>query len=161
LCPTFRVFFYQKCTLENFVFCTKFHQKSLLNSSLVVHIGQQLNGINCVIFYAESIFEQAGMTDANLSSILLGVTQMAGTIISSSLMDKAGRRFWILLSTVLMVIFLIIFGVYQNFVSRDAGPDWMEYVGLASVLLFSLSFALGEGRIYKKQSRDITGLSVY
>lgn len=101
------------------------------------------------------------MTDANLSSILLGVTQMAGTIISSSLMDKAGRRFWILLSTVLMVIFLIIFGVYQNFVSRDAGPDWMEYVGLASVLLFSLSFALGEGRIYKKQSRDITGLSVY
>ena len=43
---------------------------------LVIHIGQQLNGINCVIFYAESIFSQAGMTDANLSSILLGVTQL-------------------------------------------------------------------------------------
>ena len=111
----------------------------------VIHIGQQLNGINCVIFYAESIFSQAGMTDANLSSILLGVTQVVGTVIASSLMDKAGRRFFILLSTVFMVICLTVFGTYQNFMKRDAGPDWLEYVGLVSVLLFSFSFALGEG----------------
>ena len=108
-------------------------------------MGQQLNGINCVIFYAESIFAQAGMTDANLSSILLGVTQVIGTLVSSSLMDKAGRRFFILLSTVLMVACLAVFGTYQNFVMRNAGPSWMEYVGLVSILLFSLSFALGEG----------------
>ena len=37
---------------------------------LVIHIGQQANGINCVLFYAASIFEQAGMSDSNLASIL-------------------------------------------------------------------------------------------
>ena len=85
------------------------------------------------------------MTDANLSSILLGVTQVIGTVIASSLMDKAGRRFFILLSTVFMVICLTVFGTYQNFMKRDTGLDWLEYVGLVSVLLFSFSFALGEG----------------
>ena len=39
---------------------------------LVMHMGQQVTGINCVLFYAASIFEQAGMSDSNLSSILLG-----------------------------------------------------------------------------------------
>ena len=39
---------------------------------LVVHIGQQTTGINCILFYAASIFNDAGLSDANLASILLG-----------------------------------------------------------------------------------------
>jgi MFS family permease len=110
-------------------------------------VGQQATGINCIIFYAESIFADAGLTDASLSSILLGLTQVVGTALASSLMDKAGRRFWLFLSKILMIIFLVIFGTYQNYQIRNAGPDWLEYLGLVSVLAFSLSFALGEGEI--------------
>ncbi len=113
----------------------------------MIHAGQQLCGINCILFYAETIFAAAGMTDANLASILLGLSQVVGTVISSSLMDKAGRRFWLLTSAIGMIICLTIFGVYENYNIRGIGPSWMEYVGLSSIVLFSLSFALGEGKL--------------
>ena len=85
------------------------------------------------------------MTDANLASILLGLSQVIGTVISSSLMDKAGRRFWLFTSALGMIVCLTVFGVYENYNMRGVGPSWMEYVGLSSIVLFSLSFALGEG----------------
>ena len=60
-------------------------------------------------------------------------------------MDKFGRRFLLLGSSILMIIFLTVFGTYQNYVRYDRDPDWMEYMGLVSILMFSLSFSLGEG----------------
>lgn len=123
------------------------HLRTPLLIMLVIHAGQQLCGINCILFYAETIFAAAGMTDANLASILLGLSQVVGTVISSSLMDRAGRRFWLMTSAVGMVICLTIFGVYENYNMRGVGPSWMEYIGLASIVLFSLSFALGEGPV--------------
>ena len=61
-------------------------------------------------------------------------------------MDKFGRRILLLGSSILMIIFLTAFGTYQNYVRYDRDPDWMEYLGLVSILLFSLSFSLGEGK---------------
>ena len=60
-------------------------------------------------------------------------------------MDKFGRRFLLLGSSIMMIIFLTVFGTYQNYVRYDRDPDWMEYMGLVSILMFSLSFSLGEG----------------
>lgn len=114
---------------------------------LVVHIGQQANGINCILFYAASIFEQAGMTDSNLASIFIGIAQMAGTLISTILMDKLGRRPLLFVSAVMMIICLTTFGTYQNYVRYDRDPAWMEYMGLASIIGFSFSFAIGEGPV--------------
>ena len=59
-------------------------------------------------------------------------------------MDKFGRRFLLLGSSIMMIIFLTVFGTYQNYVRYDRDPDWMEYMGLVSILMFSLSFSLGE-----------------
>ena len=76
---------------------------------------------------------------------LLGVTQIIGTLTATALMDKFGRRFLLLGSSIMMIIFLTVFGTYQNYVRYDRDPDWMEYMGLVSILMFSLSFSLGEG----------------
>ena len=78
---------------------------------------------------------------------LLGVTQIIGTLTATALMDKFGRRFLLLGSSIMMIIFLTVFGTYQNYVRYDRDPDWMEYMGLVSILMFSLSFSLGEGSI--------------
>ena len=64
---------------------------------------------------------------------------------ATALMDKFGRRFLLLGSSIMMIIFLTVFGTYQNYVRYDRDPDWMEYMGLVSILMFSLSFSLGEG----------------
>ena len=85
------------------------------------------------------------MTDSNLASILIGVAQMIGTCISTLLMDRLGRRPLLFISAAMMIVCLTTFGTYQNYVRYNRDPDWMEYLGLASIIGFSFSFAIGEG----------------
>ena len=91
---------------------------------------------------------------------LLGVTQIIGTLTATALMDKFGRRFLLLGSSIMMIIFLTVFGTYQNYVRYDRDPDWMEYMGLVSILMFSLSFSLGEGtRLVPNRTCSNSGLT--
>ena len=85
------------------------------------------------------------MSDSNLASILIGVAQMIGTCISTLLMDRLGRRPLLFISAAMMIICLTTFGTYQNYVRYNRDPEWMEYMGLASIIGFSFSFAIGEG----------------
>ena len=61
---------------------------------LVVGIFQQLVGINAVLFYAPMIFEQTGIgTDASfIQASLVGLTNLAFTIIAILAIDKLGRK---------------------------------------------------------------------
>ena len=94
------------------------------------------------------------MTDSNLASIFIGIAQMAGTLISTILMDKLGRRPLLFVSAIMMIICLTTFGTYQNYVRYDRDPAWMEYMGLASIIGFSFSFAIGEGKIRFRSSKN-------
>ena len=85
------------------------------------------------------------MSDSNLASILIGVAQMIGTCISTLLMDRLGRRPLLFISAAMMIVCLTTFGTYQNYVRYNRDPEWMEYMGLASIIGFSFSFAIGEG----------------
>ncbi|WP_430928708.1 sugar porter family MFS transporter [Polaribacter marinivivus] len=61
---------------------------------LVVGVFQQLVGINAVLFYAPMIFEQTGIgTDASfIQAALVGLTNLAFTIIAILAIDKLGRK---------------------------------------------------------------------
>ena len=61
------------------------------------------------------------------------------------MMDRLGRRPLLFISSVAMIVCLTVFGTYQNYVRYDRDPAWMEYMGLSSIILFSFSFAIGEG----------------
>lgn len=59
----------------------------------------QLSGAYTVSNYAATIFEQTGSTfDPNVSSIVMGVLQVCGTITASQLMDRIGRKKLLLVS---------------------------------------------------------------
>lgn len=62
--------------------------------ALTLAIAQQTSGINAILFYAPTVFEQIGMgTDAAfMQSIWTGLTALIFTILGLLLVDKMGRR---------------------------------------------------------------------
>lgn len=91
-----------------------FASKANINGLIVglcLMLFQQLSGVNAVIFYAGSIFEQAGSTlSADNCSIIVGVVQVIATYGATVLVDRAGRRVLLLLSGSVMCACLIILG---------------------------------------------------
>ncbi|KAK2120335.1 hypothetical protein P7K49_001721 [Saguinus oedipus] len=59
---------------------------------------QQLSGVNAIMFYAETIFEEAKFKDSSLASIIVGVIQVLFTAVAALIMDRAGRRLLLALS---------------------------------------------------------------
>ncbi|XP_053523817.1 solute carrier family 2, facilitated glucose transporter member 8 isoform X2 [Artibeus jamaicensis] len=82
---------------------------------------QQLSGINAVMFYAKTIFEEAKLRDSSLASVVVGVIQVLFTAMAAGIMDRAGRRLLLALSGVVMVVSSSAFGAY--FKLTQGGPS--------------------------------------
>ncbi|XP_005881524.1 PREDICTED: solute carrier family 2, facilitated glucose transporter member 8 isoform X2 [Myotis brandtii] len=65
---------------------------------ILLMVFQQLSGINAVMFYAETIFEEAKFKDSSLASVIVGVIQVLFTAGAALVMDRAGRRLLLALS---------------------------------------------------------------
>ncbi|CAI0392265.1 unnamed protein product [Linum tenue] len=120
---------------------------------LMVGIGllvlQQLSGINGILFYSTNIFKSAGVSSSNLATVGVGAIQVVATAITTWLMDKAGRRLLLIISTVGITLSLLLVSV-AFFVESSVSPDSSLYgtmgilslVGLVAVVIF-FSFGLG------------------
>ncbi|KAL2782080.1 solute carrier family 2, facilitated glucose transporter member 8 isoform 3 [Daubentonia madagascariensis] len=126
---------------------------------------QQLSGVNAVMFYAETIFEEAKFKDSSLASVIVGVIQVLFTAVAALIMDRAGRRLLLVLSGVVMVFSTSAFGTY--FKLTQGGPSNSSHVALltpvstepidtsvglawlavGSMCLFIAGFAVGWGPI--------------
>ncbi|KAM7092704.1 solute carrier family 2, facilitated glucose transporter member 8 isoform 2-T2 [Molossus nigricans] len=89
---------------------------------------QQLSGINAVMFYAETIFEEAKFKNSSLASVIVGVIQVLFTAMAALIMDRAGRRLLLALSGVVMVFSASAFGAY--FKLTQGGPSNSSHVDL-------------------------------
>lgn len=78
--------------------------------AMTLAIAQQATGINAILFYAPTIFEQLGMgTDAAFAqAIWLGIIGVIFTIIGLSVVDRIGRRPMIIGGMVWIIISLSI-----------------------------------------------------
>ncbi|XP_023557465.1 solute carrier family 2, facilitated glucose transporter member 8 isoform X1 [Octodon degus] len=126
---------------------------------------QQLSGINAVMFYAETIFEEAKFKDSSLASVIVGTIQVLFTGIAATIMDRAGRRLLLTLSGVVMVFSTSAFGTYfkltQGRSSNASHVDLLApvsaepvdtsmalaWLAVGSMCLFIAGFALGWGPI--------------
>ncbi|XVF62039.1 hypothetical protein PTKIN_Ptkin08bG0185000 [Pterospermum kingtungense] len=115
---------------------------------LMVGIGllmlQQLSGINGVLFYSSNIFKRAGVSSSNAATFGLGAIQVIATGVTTWLVDKAGRRLLLLVSSSGMTLSLLLVAV----------AFYVEYsssVSLTVCFLFIqalvISFSLGVGAI--------------
>ncbi|KAM6047004.1 solute carrier family 2, facilitated glucose transporter member 8 isoform 3-T3 [Theristicus caerulescens] len=53
---------------------------------------QQVTGINAVMFYAETIFEDANFKDSRVASVVVGSIQVCFTSVAALIIDKTGRK---------------------------------------------------------------------
>ncbi|PSN47388.1 hypothetical protein C0J52_11156 [Blattella germanica] len=111
-------------------------------------LGQQLSGINAVIFYTVDIFQAAGSTlSPYYCTLIVGVVQVISTYIAALLMDRLGRRVLLLTSGFGMAISLLILTVFFYF--KETGvelSDW-NWLPLASLNVYIVAFCIGFGPI--------------
>ena len=80
--------------------------------ALVVSIGlqvaQQFSGINAVIFYANSFFQDIGVANPLIGTTLVGAINVVSTGVALALMDRVGRRPLLLWSCAGMLVSAVI-----------------------------------------------------
>jgi len=119
--------------------------------SLWLMLGQQFSGMNAVMFYCVSIFEQTGSSmNSNVENIIVGGVQIFATILAALLMDKAGRRLLLNLSSSIMVISIGALGAFF-YIADDLDNEQLakkiEFVPVFSLSLFVFAFSIGFGPI--------------
>lgn len=110
--------------------------------SFLIGIGiitlMQFSGCFAMLNYSANIFQESGSSlSPTLSAIIVGVIQLFGSYMSTLLVERAGRKALLLISTIGIALGHIIFGVYTylNVLGYDVG-------GFAWVPVVSFSFTI-------------------
>ncbi|KAJ1417085.1 Sugar/inositol transporter [Sesbania bispinosa] len=118
--------------------------------SLIVGVGlmilQQFGGINGIVFYANSIFISAGLSES-IGTIAMVAVKIPMTTLGVLLTDKSGRRPLLLLSAVGTCLGCFLAAV--SFLLQDL-HKWKEVspiMAFVGVLVYVGSFSLGMGAI--------------
>eukprot|EP01133_Synstelium_polycarpum_P011496 gene11496-13409_t len=102
-----------------------FYEANLKRTLIAFFIGiaTSFTGINAILYYAPSIFIQAGLSDVSMSIAATGGTGILSfvcSIISLYLIDFVGRKFLFILGSTVMGISMFICGaMFQSFASFD------------------------------------------
>ncbi|XP_034531148.1 solute carrier family 2, facilitated glucose transporter member 2 [Notolabrus celidotus] len=112
--------------------------------ALMMHLSQQLSGINAIFYYSTSIFEGAGVENPVYATIGVGVINTVFTLVSVALVDRVGRRTLTLVGLGGMCCCAVAMTVGLKF---QSDYSWMSYVSMASIFLFVSFFEVGPGPI--------------
>ncbi len=127
--------------------------KNLFDSkySFIIIIGltiaffQQITGINAVMYYAPTIFEQAGggTKAAFMQAVVVGLTNLVFTIVAINLIDRLGRRTLLITGAAGMALALMTLGVTFNKPIEEVNT----VVVLSAIMLYVASFAISFGPV--------------
>ncbi|XP_076750814.1 facilitated trehalose transporter Tret1 [Xylocopa sonorina] len=109
---------------------------------------QQASGVNAVIFYTVMIFEASGSSMApELASIVVALVQLVMSGVAALIVDRAGRKPLLMISTGIMSASLIALGYY--FKLKDSGSDVsaLGWLPLTSLIIFMVAFSIGLGPV--------------
>ncbi|KAI5440045.1 hypothetical protein KIW84_025414, partial [Lathyrus oleraceus] len=127
----------------------KFSELLHCHHSKVVFIGstlfalQQLSGINAVFYFSSTVFKSAGVP-SDVANVCIGFANLTGSIISTVLMDKLGRKVLLFWSFFGMAISMIIQATGASSLLLNTGA---LYLSVGGMLMFVFTFALGAGPV--------------
>ncbi|XP_047311735.1 plastidic glucose transporter 4-like [Impatiens glandulifera] len=116
----------------------------VVSVGMALFVFQQLAGINAVIYYSTAVFRSVGIASDVAASALVGASNVFGTGIASSLMDKQGRKSLLIISFAGMAASMLLLSLSLSW--KILSP----YSGTLAVLgtvLYVLSFSLGSGPV--------------
>lgn len=133
------------------------HRPSLM-IGVCLFILQQISGINAVIYYAPTIFYQAGFSGIsaqNLATLVIGSINFLATILSMLLVEKLGRFYLLIIGFIGTAISLsLIF--FAGFMAIPH-ENWLALIALS---IYMVSFAIGLGPIPYLMMSEIFPLNI-
>ncbi|KAK5910169.1 hypothetical protein CesoFtcFv8_004029 [Champsocephalus esox] len=113
---------------------------------MLLHVAQQLNGINAIYFYANYLFTQSGISAESIPYVTLGTgaCELVTALTCGIVIDRLGRKVLIVGGYILMSICCILFTLTLSY--QSASPI-VPYLSIVSVFAFILSFGLGPGGV--------------
>ncbi|KAL2926854.1 putative plastidic glucose transporter 2 [Bienertia sinuspersici] len=117
--------------------------------SRVVFIGsalyalQQLSGINAVFYFSSTVFKSVGVP-SNLTNVFIGISNLTGSVVAMTLMDKLGRKLLLFWSFLGMAVSM---GMQVAGASAYMPKAIAFYLSVGGTLLFVLTFAVGAGPV--------------
>ncbi len=129
-----------------------------VRKALIVGVGlsifQQITGINAIIYYANTIFESAGLvsTQSQTAATLyaVGLTNVLATFIAVAYIDRFGRRPLLLMGLTGMFVSLCAVGLgfaTQSSADPAAGASIVGIITIAGLVVFIASFAFSLGPV--------------
>lgn len=121
---------------------------------LMIGIGllvlQQLSGINGVLFYSSTIFQNAGISSSDVATFGVGSVQVLATTLTLWLADKSGRRLLLIVSSSAMTLSLLVvsisFYLKDYYISADSSLyGILSLLSVAGVVVMVIAFSLGMG----------------
>ncbi|CAH1171143.1 unnamed protein product [Phaedon cochleariae] len=109
----------------------------------------QLSGINALVFYTVTIFEAAGTSISPfISAIIMNLAQVCVSYLATLVIEKAGRKFFLMLSSTGMMLCLAALGMFFHLkmLSINMGT-FMSFLPLAATILFMCFLSLGYGPV--------------
>ena len=136
---------------KNLNFWTKIkmiREKAVSKATLLVVILmalQQLCGFNNVLFFMQSILEDAKVDVIEPSNIVnwVGLLGFLGSILSIFLIDRSGRKLLIIISSIGVMISMVGLGAHFNFLDQLKDHPGLQYLPIVSLFLFDVAFFLG------------------
>jgi sugar porter (SP) family MFS transporter len=117
--------------------------KPVLFIGIMVAVFQQITGINSILYYAPVIFKETGMDSSSslLQTIGIGVVNVISTFIAIGLVDKVGRRKFLLAGSLLMGISLTVVALCFQYSYFD------HYIVLIFMLIYVAAFGCTLGAV--------------
>lgn len=123
--------------------------KAVLIGAAIAILGQFM-GVNAVLYYGPTIFEEAGLSggDALFSQVLVGIVNVVTTVIAVFIIDKVGRKKLVYYSVSGMVLSLLLIGFYFHFSESMGLPNsfllffFLFYVFCCAISISAVIFVL-------------------
>ncbi|XP_052155826.1 sugar transporter ERD6-like 4 isoform X2 [Oryza glaberrima] len=140
----------------------KYRTPLLIGTGLLVL--QNLSGINGILFYASRIFRDAGFTNSDLATCALGAIQVLATGVTTWLLDRAGRRILLIISTAGMTLSLLAVSVVfflEGNISHDSHSFYiLSMISLVALVAYIITFSFGMGAIPWVMMSEILPVSI-
>ncbi|SAM08437.1 hypothetical protein [Absidia glauca] len=106
---------------------------------MIVHASGQLTGINAIMYYSTSIFQNSFTDTARYVTVGVAALNVALTVLALGLVDRLGRKMLLLISAIGMCIFSVLMTIGLKY---NISP-----LQVVCVMLFVASYAIGLGVI--------------